>query len=119
VINLVLQWDSRDGFGAGLRGMLRSGMVDGVVYADDDLVLRRYEQEMPWFGRLDVSFYYGWDAGWGRLRFSVEVVNLLFFLGGEPIEIDCPSSQRVPDRPCPVERQTPVFLPSIGLRATI
>lgn len=116
VFNAVLSWDTGIGFVAGIRGFLRSGMADGFVWAGEDLALAYYEQRLPWFGRLDASMAYGWDAGWARLRVGIEWMNVLFFLGAEPLGIACEDLAEPPPEPCEVTYQPALFLPNASFR---
>lgn len=126
VWTLVLGWDSQDGWTAGLTGFLRSGASDGYVYADEQLALGRYEQRLPWFGRVDASVAYAWDAGWARLRVSLDFRNATFALGGEPLALQCnPDPTMVPepprgppDAPCGVDRLPPIAAGTIGIRGS-
>lgn len=119
VMNVVLGYDSHSGFSAGLRGFLRSGTVQGFNYVSgEDLSLGRYQQRLPWFGRLDASVAYAWDAGWSRLRLSLEWVNVTFAAGGEPQSLECESNSEPPSAPCPVSRNQAIFIPNLGLRGT-
>src|SRR5690606_25806509 len=119
VLNGVIQWDTRMGFTAGLRGFVRSGEVDGFVWVDDDLALSYYSQRLPWFARLDASMAYAWDAGWARLKVSLEWMNVLFFLEGEALGVDCASDDGPPSMPCPVTYQPQLFLPNLGIRGEL
>jgi hypothetical protein len=119
VFNAVLQWNTGAGFIAGVRGFLRSGMSDGFTWAGDDLGLAYYEQRLPWYGRLDASLAYAWDAGWARLRLGAEWMNVLFFLGGEPLGIDCDDTSAPPLEPCPVTSQPALFLPNLSFRGDL
>ena len=119
VLNVVLQYDSRAGFIAGVSAFLRSGASQGFTYlSGQDLTLGRYEQRLPAFARLDAMVGYGWDAGWADLRVSLEWRNVTFAVGGEPQRLLCADTTREPERACDVQRNPAIFFPNIGLRGT-
>jgi hypothetical protein len=119
VLNVVLSYDSGMGFTAGIRAFLRSGSSQGFTYLDtDDLSLNRYEQRLPGYARLDASVAYAWNAGWARLRVSLEWVNVTFAIGGEPTGLACETFFTAPESSCPVSRGPAIFLPNLGLRGT-
>lgn len=119
VLNVVLRYDSRAGFVAGVRAFLRSGTVQGFTYVTgDDLTLERYEQRLPAFARLDAMVAYGWDAGWADLRVTLEWLNATFAVGGEPQGLDCGDRTGPPAHGCTVTRLPPIFFPNLGLRGT-
>lgn len=119
VLNLVLSYDSRAGFTAGVRAFLRSGATHGFTYLDPaDLSFARYEQALPAFARLDASVAYGWDAGWADLRVTLEWMNVTFAAGGEPQGLICGSTFGPPAEACGVSVAPPIFFPNLGLRGT-
>lgn len=119
VLNVVLQYDSRAGFIAGVRAFLRSGATQGFTFlSGQDLALERYEQRLPAFGRLDAMVGYGWDAGWADLRLTLEWRNATFAIGGEPQGLMCMNTASAPEEPCGVRRNPAIFFPNLGLRGT-
>ncbi|HEY8428289.1 MAG TPA: hypothetical protein VIL20_07940 [Sandaracinaceae bacterium] len=119
VLDVVVAYDSRAGFSAGVRAFLRSGTVQGFTFVTgNDPSLDRYEQQLPAFARLDLVLAYAWTTSWAHFRVSLEWVNATFFAGGEPLGIDCEDVTRRPDGPCPVTRLPPLFFPNLGIRGT-
>jgi hypothetical protein len=108
VANLVLAYDSRDGFTAGLRAFVRSGEPRGINVIDAGF--RRIEYRLPPWGRLDAMIAYAWNAGWARLRVSLDWVNVLFALGGPPLDRTCA------DESCEAVSAPAFPLPSLGMR---
>ncbi|MFK7990513.1 MAG: TonB-dependent receptor [Sandaracinaceae bacterium] len=120
--SLLLGYDSRDGFTVGARGFLRSGAARNFYWTDPDISVPGLEdvqhdtEQLPWYGTMDVSVAYEWDAGWARLRVSAEWLNVTFPLGGEPAGFEC--AERGPPRGCTLLRADALYLPNAGLRAT-
>lgn len=116
----VFVWNPGGGFTAGVRVFVRSGATHGRYYAglSDRLEpeLRRYERELDAFGRLDAQVSYAWDAGWARLRLSLEWVNVT--LSEEPIAMECSDYPRTApsDGTCGPLLAPPIFVPNLGIR---
>ncbi len=116
VLNVAGRWDIGGGFSAGLRFHLRSGKPMGRFYLDDaDFVLRRYEQRLPAFHRLDAQVAYGWETSWGRMRLALEWFNVTF--SEEPVDIRCVGDMAPSSGECPVQYAPAIVVPNLGLRA--
>jgi hypothetical protein len=114
VLNLVARWEILPGLSVGGRIFLRSGAAHGAFWVSaHDRMLKRHEQELDAFFRADASVAYAWDAGWARLRLSLEWLNVT--IAREQIGLECPLEGPV-DGVCPVVTAPPVFAPNLGLR---
>ncbi|MBZ0121994.1 MAG: TonB-dependent receptor, partial [Sandaracinaceae bacterium] len=113
ILHAVLALDTGVGLTVGLRGFLRSGEVRGFNRLDPIRGPIRTEHRLPWWGRLDAMIAFAWDAGWARLRASLDWVNVLFALGGPPIDLVCDSTDT-----CTLRTGPAIPLPSLGLRGT-
>jgi hypothetical protein len=119
VLNAAGRWKIGGGFEVGLRLHLRSGKPLGVFYLDlgDGPRLRRYEQRLPAFFRADASVAYAWETSWGRMRVTLEWLNLTF--SREPADLACPpTSIGRPAGECPVEYIPAIVVPNLGVRGS-
>ncbi|AKF10591.1 TonB-dependent receptor domain-containing protein [Sandaracinus amylolyticus] len=117
VLNAVARWEIVPGLSVGARVHLRSGGPRGFAYRDFSMPLslfERVEREVTPFARLDASIAYAWDAGWGRLRVSIEWLNVTF--AQEAIALVCAvDGDGIPIR-CNTDRAPPIVAPNLGLR---
>lgn len=114
LLNTVVQWHVVDGFHAGVRVLVRSGAPRGVFYQDEVGATQRLERELDAYARLDVQLSYAWDAGWGRMRVSLDWLNASF--SEEPIALSCVNRSDGPPTDCRQERTPPIVGPNLGLR---
>ncbi len=114
--NLVLQWKLGGGFALGGRLHYRSGKVVRDYEVDFNFVrLRVIEERLPAFFRADAQIIYGWTTSWGRMRASLEWMNVT--LSEEAIGLECEVTPL--GRSCEVEYAPAIFFPSLGLRGEI
>jgi hypothetical protein len=112
--NLVLQWQLGAGFSLGGRLHYRSGKVVRDYEVDASFVrLRLIEERLPAFFRADAQLIYGWTTSWGRMRTSLEWMNVT--LSEEAIGLTCEPTE-LGGRSCEVEYAPAIFFPSLGLR---
>lgn len=121
VANVLVRWEPVSGLTFGARVHLRSGAPRGIFYRDfgrpAQESLQRLDVEMTPFGRLDLQVAYAWDAGWGRLRVSVDWLNVTF--AREAVGLLCHiDRQGLPSR-CHTNRAPAIVAPNIGLRMEI
>jgi len=116
VLNAVARVRIVEGLDAGVRVFLRSGSAHGAYWVDDTATVHRHEQELDPFFRLDASVAYQWDAGWARLRVSLEWFNVT--MSEEPAGLDCPQTGPV-GGVCPVVHLPVIFAPNLGIRAEL
>ncbi len=123
ILQLAVMWNPGNGFTAGLRAFVRSGAAQGVFFVSGastgSLSLGRYTRELDAYYRLDASVAYGWDAGWSRLRVSLEWVNLT--MSAEPFGLDCPDpgTGTPSDASCSQVMGPAIFIPNLGFRAQL
>ena len=91
----------------------RSGKLHGEFLLDDNFRLRHDELRLPWFARVDLQVAYGWTTSWGRMRVSLEWMNVT--LAEEPVDIQCAG---VP-RECRTIYLPAIFFPNLGVRGEI
>lgn len=113
VLNLVTQWDLGHGFSIGARLHARSGKMSGQFLIDDSFQLRRDEQRLPWFVRLDLQVAYSWHPSWGRMRLSLEWFNAT--MSREPTGVDCTATPGT----CVTQYLPAIFFPNLGLRGEL
>ena len=118
VLNLAGRWEVTEGFTIGLRMHLRSGKPMGVWYISvEDVTLRRYEQRLPAFFRLDAQLAYAWLTSWGQMRIALEWLNVTF--SKEPSGLLCAENLlAAPAEPCPVEYLPAIVAPNLGVRGS-
>ena len=118
VLNLVLQWTVVEGFTIGTRLFVRSGAPRGVHYTDMQGHPALLQRELSPFFRIDAQLAYAWDAGWGRMRLSLDVFNAT--ASEEPITLSCQDLDGfgVPSN-CSETRTPPIVAPNIGLRVEL
>ncbi|WP_236519716.1 TonB-dependent receptor [Sandaracinus amylolyticus] len=114
LLNTVVQWHVVEGFHAGVRLLVRSGAPRGVFYRDDVGATQRLERELDAYARLDVQLSYAWDAGWGRMRVSLDWLNASF--SEEPIALSCTNDDTGPPTDCRQQKTPPIVGPNLGLR---
>ena len=119
ILQLAVMWNPGGGFTAGVRAFVRSGAAQGIFFVSGASTLGRYTRELDAYYRLDASVAYAWDAGWSRLRLSLEWVNLT--MSQEPFGLDCPQpGSGIPsDATCRQELGPALFIPNLGLRANL
>jgi hypothetical protein len=132
VANLVLSYRFGGGFGAGTRLHFRTGKLESTtidVYPTQSLQpfgepveeveyrSIRVEQRMPPFFRADAQVSYSWTPDWGRMRITLEWLNVT--MAEEPLGLDC----NVDDfdttmRPvCKPNYGPAIFVPNLAMRA--
>jgi len=118
IVNVAGRWHLGGGFSTGARVHFRTGKPAGEYYLDTDaLAIRRYEQRLPPFFRLDAQVAYGWRTSWGSLRLALEWFNVTF--SREPLGMECQDPLvGPPAQECPVEYTPAIVVPSLGLRGT-
>jgi hypothetical protein len=117
VLSVVGQWNVMDGFTIGARVFVRSGSPRGFFEQAPSGHTVRREFELDAYVRLDAQLAYSWNAGWGRFRVSLDVLNAT--LSREPIGLSCVPAEFGEPVEC-TQARTPEFLaPNLGLRLEI
>ncbi len=119
ILQLAMLWNPGGGFTAGVRAFVRSGAAQGIFFVSGASTLGRYTRELDAYYRLDASVAYAWDAGWSRLRLSLEWVNLT--MSQEPFGLDCPQpGAGIPsDATCSQVLGPAIFIPNLGMRVSL
>jgi hypothetical protein len=117
VLNVAGRVEIVDGFTVGLRSHFRTGKILGVWYLSlEELALKRYEQRLPSFFRLDAEIAYAWRTSWGQLRVALEWLNLTW--SEEPTALACPDGLATAPPTCEVEYLPAIVAPNLGIRGT-
>ncbi|WP_236518558.1 TonB-dependent receptor domain-containing protein [Sandaracinus amylolyticus] len=117
VLNAIARWEIVPGLSVGARVHFRSGGPRGFAYRDFSTVpsfFQRVEREVTPFARLDASIAYVWNAGWARLRVSIEWLNVTF--SQEAIALTCAVDPNGIPTSCNTDRAPPIVAPNLGLR---
>jgi hypothetical protein len=117
--NVVLQVRLGAGFTVGTRVHYRSGKLAGDDVWDTISPTLfgpvRIERRLPGFFRSDAEITYGWTTHWGRMRTSLEWMNVTLSREASDITCDLDSGDDTPA--CKVDYAPAIFFPNLAVRA--
>lgn len=118
ILNTVLSFDFGKGWGLGARFHVRSGKAFNqyVLRELSPLRISHIEHRLPAFYRLDLEASYEWSTSWGRMRFSMEMLNAT--LSEEALQISCTDFEIGSTTRCETEYAPAIFAPNLSFRGT-